>query len=91
MIKIKCLAKKVSVLKFYFATIISVRVIITSMRKGKDSDPEPDPGDPKTYGSYGSGSGSRTLLDRKYDVFLKGSRGQNNNLHIFTLVTSPCT
>jgi hypothetical protein len=46
MIQIKFLAKKVFVLKFYFATIILVRII---MRKGKDSDPEPDPdpGDPK--------------------------------------------
>jgi hypothetical protein len=67
------------------------------MRKGKDSDPEPDPGDPKTYESYGSGSG--TLLVRKNNVFLKGlaktgSLGAKVTICTYLQLvthTSPCT
>jgi hypothetical protein len=56
--KNKILSKKIFVLKFYFATIISVRLnTFNFCEKGKDPDPDPGPGGPKTYGSR-SGSGT---------------------------------
>jgi hypothetical protein len=59
------------------------------MRKGKDPDPDPslwltdpeaDPGGPKSYGSYGPGSGTLEIIPDKFralSLILYGSARMN--------------
>ncbi len=61
--------------KFYYAGIISVRSTHL-WEKGKDPylwlmDPDPEPGNTKTCGSCGSGSGSPTLGISKLQLLIK--------------------